>query len=135
MVAVRTLCCLQCSASFTTNTSQKKYCNTRCRWLYNRDKHRGATLRWQKANPGKKNAHLAKRFASKRHRTPKWLSKEQLKQIERFYVEAKEITNKTGIQHEVDHITPLQGKTVSGLHVPWNLRVISAQENQRKGNR
>ena len=54
--------------------------------------------------------------------------------IRDFYVLAQKITYETGVLHEVDHIIPLQGKKVSGLHVENNLRVISMLENRRKHN-
>jgi len=58
-----------------------------------------------------------------------------LNQIKNFYIESAELSKLLGVWHEVDHIVPLQGTTVSGLHVPWNLQILTAKENSMKGNR
>ena len=64
--------------------------------------------------------------------TPPWAD---LKKIQSFYTEAKRLTKETGIAHHVDHIYPLKGKYVSGLHCEHNLQILTATENIRKGNR
>jgi hypothetical protein len=76
-----------------------------------------------------------KRRLSKLYRTPSWLSKEQLKEITEFYKMAKLLETVFPWKQCVDHIVPLQGQTVSGLHVPWNLQILSAKANMEKGNR
>jgi hypothetical protein len=63
---------------------------------------------------------------------PKWLTSSQIDWIDVIYKRAKDIQNRSGIKMAVDHIVPLRGKTVCGLHVPWNLRVISVSENSKK---
>lgn len=90
---------------------------------------------YKKANPHKMTADLAKRRAAKKQRTPSWLTKKDLVMIETFYKLANEKTLQTGFVWHVDHIVPLQGKLVSGLHVPQNLRVIPWNENLSKGNK
>lgn len=54
--------------------------------------------------------------------------------MEALYAEARELTAITGVPHHVDHIVPLNGEFVSGLHCPGNLRVVTAAENTRKKN-
>jgi hypothetical protein len=56
-------------------------------------------------------------------------------QIEEFYKEARRLTEETGVNHVVDHYWPINGKVSCGLHVPWNLRVITQTENDSKGNK
>jgi len=80
-------------------------------------------------------ARTAMRRARKKSATPCWLSVEHKKQIGKLYEEAFRLTNETGIRHEVDHIHPLKPASLCGLHVPWNLRVITKAENCAKGNR
>lgn len=67
--------------------------------------------------------------------TPEWLTQEIYDEIISIYKECKVISERTGIKHHVDHIIPLKGKTVCGLHVPWNLQIITAEENLKKGNK
>lgn len=62
--------------------------------------------------------------------TPPWVDADQLESI---YIEAWRLRQLTGIPFEVDHIVPVAGETVSGLHVPWNLQIIPAGTNARKG--
>lgn len=95
--------------------------------LYNSD--------YAKANPGKINAKTAKRRAIILQATPIGLTKKDFKKIEGVYVEAALLTEKTDIERSVDHIIPLQGENVSGLHVPWNLQILTASENSSKGNK
>lgn len=70
-----------------------------------------------------------------RDATPKWLTDVQKMEIRLKYRLAIELSRATGIRHAVDHEIPLQGEDVCGLHVPWNLRVITQEENLKKSNK
>lgn len=80
-------------------------------------------------------AKVVRRDLDKLKRTPKWLTIENHREIEQKYIEAQRKTIETGIPHQVDHIVPLRGKMVSGLHVPWNLQILTRSENGSKGNK
>ena len=108
---------------------------SRQRWYEkNKEKAFEQARQYAKDNPAWKAAHCAKRRSRKLRACPDWITPEQLKEIESFYQEAKRLFKETGIPHHVDHIVPLQGKAVSGLHVPWNLQVITASANSKKSN-
>lgn len=103
-------------------------------YLVNREHIIKQTQQWVSQNRGKHNAYHTLRNLSKIQRTPKWLTKENLLEIEVFYKKAQELTNKTKIKYQVDHIVPLNGKNVSGLHVPGNLQILTQKENIKKFN-
>jgi 5-methylcytosine-specific restriction endonuclease McrA len=73
----------------------------------------------------------------RRHReaTPKWLTPAERLQMRDLYVQARKLTELTRERYVVDHIVPLRGEAVCGLHVPWNLRVITQDENLKKSNK
>ena len=68
------------------------------------------------------------------HRTPSWLTDIDKERIQNEYKLAALLTKLTGESWHVDHTIPLQGKNVSGLHTPSNLKVMRGVENISKGN-
>ncbi len=100
----------------------------------NKEKYAIKSKRCYENTKHKKFAWQALARAAKRNAVPKWINEELKQEIQKFYVEARLKTRETGTKYEVDHIVPLMGKTVCGLHVPWNLRVITQFENRSKQN-
>lgn len=90
---------------------------------------------WAYINRGRSNAIKQKYKIAKLTRTPKWLTVEDYWVITEIYNLAALRTKMTGFAWHVDHIIPLQGKTVCGLHVPLNLQVIPGVDNIRKYNK
>lgn len=71
---------------------------------------------------------------SKRHQFNKLPLEYQI-EILAFYDEARRLTRETGIKHEVDHVHPLKGVNFCGLHVPWNLQILTMSVNRSKSNK
>lgn len=107
-------------------------------WRKNNPNHVGAKeakKQWKLENPAKVRADNIKRRAAKLHRTPAWLTVEDYWLIEQAYELAALRTKMFGFSWHVDHVLPLQGTKVSGLHVVGNLQVIPGIENVRKANK
>ena len=98
----------------------------------NKDRKGAYDREWAANNKPRNRANKAARRARARNATPAWLTQEHREEITAFYDVAEHLERTTGIEHEVDHIIPLSGGIVCGLHVPWNLRVLTRDENNRR---
>jgi hypothetical protein len=87
--------------------------------------------RYECIKPTGQKLYKSRRYAILKQATPPWVDK---RAIAEKYEEARRKTKETGIPHHVDHIWPLVHECFSGLHVPWNLRVIPSVNNLTKKN-
>lgn len=92
------------------------------------------TKTWKEKNPLLVKADNKHRRTKHKQATPKWLTAEERAQIRQIYMDAMTVTRITGVKWVVDHIYPLRGETVSGLHVPWNLVPMTRTANLAKSN-
>ena len=91
-----------------------------------RAKHNAASVAWKKKHPDRCNAANTKYNVDKLNRIPSWVDHDKIKEVyEQASLEGK----------SVDHIVPLRGKYVSGLHVHYNLQLLTKSENSSKGNK
>ena len=138
--------CIECHKLYVPNSKEYK----RQYYQNNLDKARDARRRHQERNKedywrrGKiyDKLHLPERAAREAFRraqklkaTLPWLTQEHKDTMTAIYVERDRLRLETGIIYHVDHIVPLINKGVCGLHVPWNLQVISAIDNLKKSNK
>ena len=119
--------CNPCRATQRDMNKNKEY------RMANREERLATSRAWAKANPDKHQAGCSKARAKRAKRAVE-LSEASDWMIKEVYHLSQLRTEMTGVQHEVDHIVPLCGKNVSGLHVPWNLQVLTRTENRRKYN-
>lgn len=113
-----------CWACFTAQS--RADCAAKCKTEEGRLKRNAAFYAWVARNKAKVNAVSMQRHAAKLQRIPHWADLSAIKQV---YTEAA----KQGLH--VDHVYPLRGKLVSGLHVANNLQLLTQTENSKKGNK
>lgn len=150
--------CKVCNISFVSKIKNKIYCSKKCKGKYsdkkrmynenriksrkeidlryrnkNLEKRRESYKNWAKTDKGKKLRRLSASLRNKRVKkhTPPWIDQ---KEIYKIYEKCQKMNENANI-YSVDHIWPLKGKDFCGLHVPWNLRIITIKENSSKGNK
>lgn len=101
----------------------------------NKETKREYQRRYNANNKPKRSAYQAKRRALKLNATPKWLTKEDKAFIQLLYEVCSWMKEVFEEEFHVDHIVPLKGENVCGLHIPCNLQVILARENLVKSNK
>lgn len=127
-----------------TKEAEQEY--NRKRYLANKEEYKARALEWSLANPERRkeivaknqskslvqrNINQKKREALKKKATPPWLTEVDIVCMDYLYKLAKSFDEPL----EVDHIIPLQGKLVCGLHVPSNLQILTKVENRMKHNK
>lgn len=127
--------CKECGISYAKAWYQRNKEAKRAydeeRRIAKRHLYRAASQRFRQSSPGRKNADTQLRRAAFAKRKPPWILGTELIV---FYEAAARVSRCMKIKHHVDHIIPLRGEVVSGLHVPANLHVIPEILNLRKNN-
>lgn len=122
-------------AEYRTANSRRRVAYNSIWKTENPERYAALQAAYRSRNPEKGAANTAMRRARLAMATPIWLTDEHHRQIALIYAERERITGISGVIHHVDHIVPLRGCGVCGLHVPWNLQVIPANDNMKKSNK
>lgn len=120
--------------AWVTKNAEKVKIDSKTRYESKKEEIKQYVAEYKKANPAIANANKAKRKAAKKLRTPSWLTEIDFERIKNQYKLASILTKLHGEPWHIDHIIPLQGKLVSGLHAPSNLQVLLGSENCSKQN-
>lgn len=114
---------------------EKKYLQSpekkKAYYAANSDKYRERYIKWSRANPGAERMRANSRRQAVKQATPTWANFDAM---EKIYEKAKELEKETGEKYDVDHIYPLQGENVCGLHCEANLQILTRADNRRKRN-
>jgi len=114
------------------NNKEEQLANRREYYIANRNRIEAYRRQYYIDNRDKCIDAINKRYAAKMQRMPIWADRLEIAKI---YRECRRITKETGVVHHVDHYYPLQGETVCGLHVHFNLQIITKEENLQKLNK
>jgi plasmid rolling circle replication initiator protein Rep len=129
-------CCVKCTSdnALRWQIKNREKCRTKSTaWrIANREKYLEIKRLWRQRHPDRVVEERNRRRANKLRAMPKWLKWGELRKV---YNKCRQMTRETGQEYHVDHIVPLVNKRVCGLHVPWNLRIITAAENVQKNNK
>ena len=124
--------------NWNENNKEREAARARVWRKNNPDTYKRMVKEWRENNAVAYKAYMNQSAVERKHavrkRTPEWLNDGHRLEIDSIYLYCHSLRS-IGLKYEVDHIVPIRGKTVSGLHVPWNLQVIPTAENRSKGNR
>ena len=128
--------CKECRASYRKEyylKNKERENKNNAKWLsQNKEKHNEYYRKYYDNNKYKEIARSVHKRTRFLQRSVSWADQDKIRD---FYKEAQRLTKEKSIAYHVDHIIPLQGKLVSGLHVETNLQVIPASENLSKSNK
>jgi hypothetical protein len=124
------------SRLWTLNNKEKSR-ETKIKWVANNlEKDKEIRKRWKKLNPGLIKIYTKTRRTKLKIATPSWLTEHHKKEIQEIYNKVIKMNLEQGSTvYHVDHIIPINNTMVCGLHVPWNLQILKAEENLRKHNK
>lgn len=123
------------NADWVKNNPEKKAAIDRASQTKNIKNRKLQAAKSRKKNKGRVNSETAFRRASIIQATPKWMTVEHKTDMKKLYLLSQKFEKLFGLKYHVDHIVPLNGEDVCGLHVPWNLQILESKLNLKKSNR
>ena len=117
--------------------ANKEYISEKCAEYYSKNIEacRASNKSWMSLNHHKVIKSATDRKQKVKIATPAWLTDEQSNAIQDMYWLSKDLSAVSDGKYHVDHIVPLRGGNVCGLHVPWNLQILPDDINLSKNNR